>query len=155
MTTRRATEPPPHGYAFISPSEAHDWRAYHAIRRIVLFDARGVPYNEHHPDEHAHGHYPKLLMHGGEPVGVVRIDSDGSVAFFRRVAIRPDVQRRGHGRVLLSLAEQFARDHGCMDVQSYVATDAVEFYRRCGFTIRQETAVGPSGRMAVLMFKPL
>jgi GNAT superfamily N-acetyltransferase len=153
MTTPRATGAPPYDYAFISPSEAHDWRAYHDIRRIVLFDARGVPYNEDHPDEHASGHHPKLLIFGSEPIGVVRIDIDGLVALLRRVAICPGMQRRGHGRVLLARAEQFAREHGCEEAQSCVASDAVRFYGRCGFTVRQEAVVGPSGRTAVLMFK--
>ena len=112
-------------YVFTSPRNEHDWSAYHHIRRTVLFEARGMPYEEHHPDEHAPRHHPKLLTYRGEPVAVVRIDVAGTVAFFRRVAVRPDAERRGHGRVLLAAAEQFAREHGCAEVQSFDAPDAV------------------------------
>ena len=52
-------------YEFSSPVEAGEWRAYHDIRRRVLFEARGEPYDENHPDEHASGNYPKLLKHRG------------------------------------------------------------------------------------------
>jgi len=73
----------------------------------------------------------------------------------RRVAIRSDVQRHGHGRVLLSLAEDFARAKGCERLASHVATDAVEFYRKCGFSIEPERVTGPSGHGAVFMAKRL
>ena len=105
----------PTDYVLVSPVEARDWASYHDIRRRVLFEARGQfgVYDESHPDERAKGHFPKLLLHRDEPVGVVRIDVVGTDAMLRRVAVRGDVQRRGHGRVLMALAEQFARSRQC------------------------------------------
>ena len=130
------------------------WRAYHDIRRRVLFEARGHSgYDETHPDETAPGNYPKLLLWLGEPVGVVRIDIKGPTAIFRRVAIRSDVQQRGHGRTMLALAEQFARDNGCVSLTSFVAPDAVGFYERCGFALdlSRNATTGES----VTMTKPI
>src|SRR5262245_23844522 len=103
-------------HALVTPSTVDQWASYHAIRREVLFEARGLHgvYDDNHPDERAPGNHAKLLVHGADPVGVVRIDIDGTVAALRRVAIRTDLQGRGHGRVLLALAERFARDAGCM-----------------------------------------
>ena len=122
-------------YSLVSPVEPDEWRAYHDIRRRVLFEARGLfgVYDENRPDERAAGNHPKLLRHRGDAGGVVRIDVVGTVALLRRVAVRSDVQRHGHGRALLSLAENFARHNGCERLASHVATDAVEFYRKCGF----------------------
>lgn len=142
-------------YELASPAESADWRAYHDIRRRVLFDARGTPYDEKHPDEHASGNHPLLLRHRGAAVGVVRIDVESETAFFRRVAIDVGVQRRGHGRVLLALAEQFARERACTKVTSYVAPDAVEFYQKCGYSVDVDSALAASGRAAVLMAKSL
>jgi GNAT superfamily N-acetyltransferase len=142
-------------YELASPVQATEWCAYHDIRRRVLFAARGEPYNENHPDEHAAGNYPKLLKHHGQAIGVVRIDVAGAQAFFRRVAVDPNAHRRGHGRVLLSLAERFAREQGCVRVGSYVAPDAVDFYLKCGFAVERESVVGPSGRVSVFMSKRL
>ncbi len=70
----------------ITPADGARWRAYHEIRRRVLCEGRGQ-------------------------VGVVRIDVAVPTATCRRVAIRSDVQRLGDGRVLLLLAQEFARDH--------------------------------------------
>jgi GNAT superfamily N-acetyltransferase len=116
------------------PETAEEWEQYHRIRRTVLWERRGLleTYDERHPDEHRPGHHPLLLTFDLEPIGVVRVDVDGRTASFRRVAVREDVQRQGHGRVLLDLAEAFARRQGCSRLQSAVASDAVSFYEKWG-----------------------
>jgi GNAT superfamily N-acetyltransferase len=138
-------------YDLVSPSETGTWRAFHDIRRTVLFEARGEfgVYDENRPDDHAPGNHPKLLRFRGEPIGVVRIDIDGATALLRRVAVRSDVQRLGHGRVLLSLVEDFARHNGCRTLASHVAVDAVGFYEKCGFAIQRTEP------HAVVMSKPV
>ncbi|PWT93128.1 MAG: GNAT family N-acetyltransferase [Blastocatellia bacterium] len=117
------------------PRTGVEWTAYHEIRRKVLFENRGdVEYVENHPDEFEQNHYPMILVENNMTIGVIRIDIDDHIAWFRRVAIREDLQRCGHGRCLLRLAESFARDQGCDEVRSNVAADAVEFYERCGYS---------------------
>ena len=142
-------------HRLVTPSTASEWASYHTIRRKVLFEARGRfgVYDEHHPDEVAPNHHPKLLVHRGDAVGVVRIDIDRRVATLRRVAIRADVQRRGHGRTLLALAQQFAQDAGCAQLVSFVAPDAVAFYRNFGFELEKERVAEQSG--SVFMSKTL
>jgi len=144
-------------YALVSPTDVNAWRAYHDIRREVLFEARGQfgVYNEDHPDDRAAGNHAKLLLHHGDAIGVIRIDISDNDAILRRVAIRFRVQRSGHGRALLSLAQEFAVAHGCGRLASYVAPDAVLFYEKCGFSIERESATGPSGHESVFMTKHL
>jgi GNAT superfamily N-acetyltransferase len=121
---------------FRAPATEAEWTTYHAIRRRVLFELRGngAAYDPNHPDEHRAGHYPFLLWIAGQPVGVIRIDIDGTTATFRRVAMREDLQQRGYGRRLLNEAEQFARNKACVRIESHVDPTAVPFYERCGFT---------------------
>jgi hypothetical protein len=78
-----------------SANEA-EWRSYHDIRRHVLFErrGRGNAYDRNHPDEFRPGRYPLLLWSNHDPAGMIRVDIDGDVAMFRRVAVRYDVQRR-------------------------------------------------------------
>jgi len=123
-------------YELRTPSTSEEWQAYHDIRRKVLFENRGQfgVYDQNHPDEHRDGNHPLLLIRNGEPIGVIRVDISGTQAIFRRVAIREDFQRLGHGRVLLALAESFAQSKGCNHISSEVAHDAVGFYQRCGYT---------------------
>jgi GNAT superfamily N-acetyltransferase len=144
-------------HTLVTPATPSEWESFHRIRREVLFEARGRfgVYNAEHPDDRAPNNHPKLLVHMGEHVGVVRIDIAGPVAGLRRVAIRADVQRRGHGRALLRLAERFARDAGCTQLVSRVAPDAVGFYQRFGFIVAEDGANGQTGRESVLMTKQL
>jgi GNAT superfamily N-acetyltransferase len=114
-----------------------EWESYHAIRERVLFHARGKfgVYDRSHPDETAADNHPLLLFLDPQPIGVVRVDVRPPLAWLRRVAIVPEYQRRGHGRALMLLAEEFAVRHGCDTILSNVAADAVPFYLRLGFIL--------------------
>jgi GNAT superfamily N-acetyltransferase len=133
-----------------APRSDDEWRALHAIRRKVLFENRGKldTYIENHPDDFKAGHHPLILLYKGDVVGVVRVEVCDGVAWFRRVAIREDLQRLGHGRVLLGLAEAFAKSEGCTEVRSNAAVEAVEFYERCGYT-RDLSAPAPANSVPV------
>jgi GNAT superfamily N-acetyltransferase len=145
-------------YELRRPGTDAEWAAYHQIRRRVLFEMRGRVgvYDAQYPDELRPGNHPLLLLHDGAPVGVIRVDVEPGRAIFRRVAIREDVQGVGHGRVLLSLAETFARGAGCELVHSYVDPGAVGFYERCGFKRDSSAApAGPTTEAPALMVKDL
>jgi GNAT superfamily N-acetyltransferase len=137
------------------PITVAEWDAYHAIRRRVLFElrGRGNTYDPDHPDEHRPGNHPFLLTRDGLPVGVIRVDLEPERAIFRRVAVRADAQRRGHGRALLSLAEAFVRQQGIAVIHSYVDPDAMGFYERCGFIQCVSIADRSSASATMLMVK--
>ena|ERR1044072_2232157 len=124
-------------HALRAPRNSEEWTALHDIRRKVLFENRGKydTYIENHPDDFKTGHHPLVFLYKGEVIGVIRIDVGENVAWFRRVAIREDLQRLGHGRVLLQLAEAFARSEGCNEVRCNAAVDAAGFYERLGYAI--------------------
>lgn len=147
---------PPH-YDLRPPSSTSDWDAYHAIRRDVLFERRGHfgTYNPNHPDESRPGHQPLVLWVDGEIVGVIRLDVSPPQVTFRLVAIRDDRQRQGHGRALIRLAAEFARNAGCEEALVHSAPDAVAFYRRCGFVERLPAdAVAETVLMAAQLHSP-
>jgi len=118
------------------PLSDKEWRAFHDIRRKVLFENRGEfdRYDANHPDDSKPGNHPLVLLYRDAVVGVVRVDVCERVAWLRRVAIREDFQRRGHGLILLRLAENFASAKGCTEVRTNAAPDAVGFYERCGYS---------------------
>ncbi|WP_436101406.1 GNAT family N-acetyltransferase [Pararhizobium sp. LjRoot238] len=135
----------------VSPLTDAAWKAYHDVRRSVLFEARhdGGSYDEDHPDERAENNYPKLLIHPElGAVGVVRIDIRNRVAFIRRAAVAQAQQRSGYGLQMMKLAEDFCRHRSVATLSAAVAPDAVEFYRRCGFKVAREQTSAKSIRMA-------
>jgi GNAT superfamily N-acetyltransferase len=132
------------------PATEAEWRAFHAIRRKVLFENRGKSeiYDENHPDDSKAGNHPLVLVYRDAVIGVIRVDVCETVAWFRRVAIREDLQRLGHGRALLLLAEDFAKAQGCNVVRSNAAVEAIGFYERCGYA-RDEAAPAPANSVPV------
>ena len=124
--------------------------AFHAIRRKALFENRGKSesYIENHPDDSKAGNHPLIFLYEGVVIGVVRVDIDETVAWLRRVAIRDDQQRLGHGRVLLRLAESFAKSKGCKEMQSNAAVEAIGFYERCGY-VRDVSEQAPANSIRI------
>lgn len=139
------------GHELRAPCNDEEWRAFHDIRRKVLFENRGKreSYIENHPDDSKAGNHPLTLLHGGTVIGVVRIDVCEKVAWLRRLAIHDDLQRLGHGRVLVELAEAFAKAEGCAEVRSNAAVEAVGFYERCGY-VRDVSASSPPNSIRVI-----
>jgi len=137
------------GHKLRAPESDGEWRAFHDIRRKVLFENRGKnDYIENHPDDTRSGNYPLVLLFQGEIIGVLRIDVCESEAWLRRVAIREDLQRQGHGRVLLRLAENFALKKNCTGVRTNAAVESVGFYERCRY-VRDTTSVSPVNSVAM------
>jgi len=113
-----------------------EWKAYHAIRRDAIFAALlpDQAYDEHDPDEFERGRLPHVLVRDGEVIGTVRIDLIGATqAGLRLIAIRRDLQRQGHGRVLLQLAEQAARAFGRIEIVINAHPTSLTFYLANGY----------------------
>jgi len=144
---------PRHGpYRLRPPASPDDWEVYHRIRRDVLLEAQ--KYALEHPDDHAPGHHPLLLCLDDQPIGSIRVDiTEAGEAGLRLVAIDPALQRRGCGRILLQLAENFARERGCSRAVLYATPDAVGFYTKAGYAEEDWDDVYISG--IVQMTKPL
>ena len=135
----------------VTPNSTEAWAAYHDIRRRVLFEARGIAvYDANHPDDRSPKNFPKVLVHGSNYIGVVRIDFVRDTAYLRRVAIAASDQRNGFGRLLIRLAEEFAQAYGAKRVESAVALDAVIFYEKCGYR-----SLEARGGASVQMYKDL
>jgi GNAT superfamily N-acetyltransferase len=123
-------------YALRPARSPQEWSAYHAIRRDAIFAALlpGQAYDEHDPDEFERGHRPHVLVRDGEVIGTVRIDLIGDTqAGLRLIAIRRDLQRRGHGRVLLRLAEQAALAFGRTEIVINAHPTSLTFYLANGY----------------------
>ncbi|QSY95261.1 GNAT family N-acetyltransferase [Rhizobium bangladeshense] len=123
------------GTELLQVKEVEDWQAYHAIRRHVLFDLRGLDgYDDNHPDEHETSHIPPLLRKDGVALGTVRLDlSNDATGIVRLVAITPEYQRQGLGRILMSEVERLSAKHGLERLEVHAAPDAVPFYEKLGW----------------------
>jgi N-acetylglutamate synthase-like GNAT family acetyltransferase len=122
-------------YELIEVTAQSDWREYHSLRRKVLWEGRGLAnYDETHPDEYKRANHSFLLKGDGRAIGTVRLDDFGNgTGAVRLVAIAPDLQRQGHGRVLSSYLEDYARSLGMKTLYVNAAPEAVGFYDKLGW----------------------
>jgi GNAT superfamily N-acetyltransferase len=125
----------PH-YVLRPPRSAADWRDYHDIRRIAIF-ALHLPdhaYDVNDPDEFAPDNFPHVFLDGGAIIGTIRIDwIDVERAGFRLIAIRPELQGRGHGAAMMGLAERIAIASGRHEAVINAHPKAARFYLDLGY----------------------
>ena len=118
----------------VPPSIEATLAAYHAMRKRMLFDPIGRPYDDNHPDESRDRNHRRVLLLDGKIIGTVRIDIDVPEAAFRLVTIREDLQGCGYGRVLVALSESFARSSGCKRVVVTAGDQSVGFWEKCNYS---------------------
>jgi ribosomal protein S18 acetylase RimI-like enzyme len=137
---------PDRRYTLKLTQSAEEWAAYHTIRRDSIF-AVLLPaqrYDENHPDEFKPGNLPHVLWSNDEIVGAVRIDIiDDIQAALRLIAIRKDLQRRGHGAMLLKLAEQAVFASERTEVVINAHPTSLNFYLANGYVEGDWLDVGP------------
>ena len=123
-------------YDLIRVSTDAEWRDYHLLRRTVLWDARGRQgYDDNHPDDRRASNHALLLTLDRQAIGTIRIDDRGDhTCVFRLVCIAPAVQRHGHGRVMLRLADDYALQRGWPKLKINAAVEATDFYVKLGWT---------------------
>lgn len=136
----------------VQATTADDWESFHAIRRAVLWEARGrSDYDAAHPDDSLPDHYPLLLYADGIPAAAVRVDllPDGGTAAMRRLAVSVGLQRNGLGSALLGYAESLAASKGCGRSIARVARDALGFWQRNGYDVDSSDTEASSGNPLV------
>jgi N-acetylglutamate synthase-like GNAT family acetyltransferase len=145
-------------YALRRVQSPADWASYHAIRRSAIFAAL-LPrqaYDEHHPDEFRSGNLPYVLAVDGDVIGTVRIDLiDATQAGLRLIGIRNDRQRRGHGAVLLELAEDAARTLGRTEIVINAHPTSLTFYLANGYVEGDWRDAGPAAAGLIRVGKRL
>jgi len=122
-------------YELVEVAGDNEWRDYHAIRREVLWEARGrTGYNDKHSDDYVSANRPLLLKLDGRAIGTTRLDDLGNgTGAVRLVAISADLQRRGHGQKLAELVEAYARNRGMARLFVNAAPEAVGYYEKLGW----------------------
>jgi N-acetylglutamate synthase-like GNAT family acetyltransferase len=123
-------------YELVKVTTEGDWRAYHSLRRQVLWEARGQDgYDERRLDEYLALNHPLLLKLDGRPIGTTRLDNLGNGrGVVRLVAIAADVQRQGHGRALSALVDNYARGLCLTTLLVNADPEAVGYYEKMGWT---------------------
>jgi N-acetylglutamate synthase-like GNAT family acetyltransferase len=122
-------------YVLVRIADEADWRAYHDIRRLVLWEERGLSsYDEARPEERLPDHHPLLLRFNARACGTTRLEDlrDGT-SIVRLVAISAALRGQGHGRVLDARVADYAGKLGIRTLFVNAVADAVGFYAATGW----------------------
>jgi GNAT superfamily N-acetyltransferase len=101
--------------------------------------------------------YVYLAIENDELFGIIALWPDGNTVYVDTVAVYPNLQGRGVGRVLLDFAESHARTLGKVAI-SLCTNEKMDtnraYYQKLGYSeIRHE--VHPDGRGVIWLKKPL
>jgi ribosomal protein S18 acetylase RimI-like enzyme len=86
-----------------------------------------------------------VLEEDNQLIGSVMVGYEGHRGWVNYLAVHPDHQRQGLGRLLMDEAERRLRDLGCAKVNLQVRASnetAREFYRQIGYTIDEAVSFG-------------
>jgi ribosomal protein S18 acetylase RimI-like enzyme len=86
-----------------------------------------------------------VLANDGGLVGSVMVGYEGHRGWVNYLAVHPDHQRQGLGRLLMGEAERRLRELGCPKVNLQIRasnTAAIEFYRHIGYTVDNVISMG-------------
>jgi ribosomal protein S18 acetylase RimI-like enzyme len=87
-----------------------------------------------------------LVLEEDNPlIGSVMVGYEGHRGWVNYLAVHPDHQRQGLGRLLMNEAERRLRDLGCAKVNLQVRASnetAREFYRQIGYTVDEAVSFG-------------
>ena len=134
-------------YKLVKVTSNGEWHDYHAIRRSVLWEARGkYNYDDKYPDEYLATNHPLLLMWNNRPIGTTRLDDFGNgIGAVRLEAIASDIQRQGHGWELARQTENYAHRLELKTLYVNAAPEALGYYRKLGwenFTWNKDALTG-------------
>lgn len=86
-----------------------------------------------------------VLHEDGELVGSVMVGYDGHRGWINYLAVHPEHQRHGLGRLLMGEAERRLRELGCAKVNLQIRASnkaAIEFYQHIGYTVDDVISMG-------------
>ena len=97
-----------------------------------------------------------VLEDGGRIVGILVLEETPAGFLLDNIAVLPECQGKGHGRVLMEFAEAEARRRGFGEIHLYthaLMTENIALYRRIGFV--ETHRVSEKGYDRVYMTKQL
>jgi ribosomal protein S18 acetylase RimI-like enzyme len=106
-------------------------------RHVAAVGRRPAPMDDDHAERIARGE--QYVIDGDDPgtlaASIVLVEDDGFLVV-NNVAVAPECQRRGHGRALLTFAEDEARRRGLPEVRLHTharMADNLIMYPRLGY----------------------
>lgn len=123
-------------YTIKTPVTHDDFKVYYALRYKVLREPWGHPKGTEKDDYEPISEHFMALNEKGEVVGVVKLYAKTDrIAHISHLAVSPDFQHKGVGRLLLETVEQRARVRGFHTLGTMARVTATVYFQKYGFRI--------------------
>lgn len=89
----------------------------------------------------------EMAFENDELIGLMNLIVEGETLYFGMLTVRPDLQNRGIGKILIQRTEDLARELGLKRVRMTVIsqrTELIAFYERRGYTWTGQTEPFPA-----------
>ena len=123
------------------PNTSEEWEQYYDLRFTVLREPWGqLKGSEVLTDEDQTDHAMVVDSETEKIVGVARMQTNSSTqGQVRCVAVSPEMQGRGVGKLLMSYLENLAQEKGFKEIVLDARENAVKFYLSIGYGIIEES----------------
>jgi GNAT superfamily N-acetyltransferase len=120
-----------------SPTTREDLKAYYDLRYKVLREPWGLPKGSEKDDyEPISQHFMAIEEDTGTLVGVVKVfEKSPGVGWFSHLAVKPEHQRQGIGRLLIKTVEDAARKDGYTVLGCMSRLNTTAYMEKMGYQI--------------------
>jgi ribosomal protein S18 acetylase RimI-like enzyme len=123
------------------PSTSSEWEQYYDLRFTVLREPWGqLKGSEVLKDEDQSDHVMVIDAETAKIVGVARMQTNSPIqGQVRCVAVSPEMQGKGVGKLLMDYLENLAQQKGFTEIVLDARENAVKFYLSIGYEIYEES----------------
>jgi N-acetylglutamate synthase-like GNAT family acetyltransferase len=118
-----------------TPKSREDFKAYYALRYRVLREPWGHPKGTEKDDyEPISEHFMAVDENTAEVLGVIKLfEKSAGVGQVSHLAIAPEYQKKGIGRLLIETVEKRAREHGFTILGAMTRATATAYFEKYGY----------------------
>jgi len=131
-------------WRIIQPSNNAEWEAYFQLRFEVLRKPWNEPLGSEKSEDDKTSLHALILDNSGKAIAVARIHQvAGTQLQIRFMAVRPDFQKRGIGKIMLKFVEKIGLKQypETLEIILHARENAVEFYKSNGYNVKEDSYV--------------
>ena len=125
----------------ISPSSKEEFEKYYQLRWEVLRAPWGKPKGSEKDDIENSSTHALMLNENNTAVAVCRLNSTDNkhIGQVRFMGVSSAAQGKGYGAKIIHYIEQVGSKQGMNKIILHARENAVEFYKRCGYTVVEKS----------------
>lgn len=125
----------------ISPSNKEEFEKYYQLRWEVLRAPWGKPKGSEKDDLENTSTHALMLDENNNAVAVCRLNSTDNkqIGQVRFMGVSSTAQGKGYGAKIMDYIEQEAKKQGMNKIILHARENALEFYKRCGYTVVEKS----------------